>query len=266
MSNPRRDSLLYRGHRLALAECPLEAYWERPRGLLRWHRPARPDFDWPDSTLDRGYVADWAIEDGRLLLVALSSAFVRVPSPTRTAPMDSIYAAAARLESRFLGEQTTHVDRSSVAKMLGTLAVDGAPASSAAAKRPSPVTAAGRGELTLEDLIVRGEGPAADPRAGASVLLDMLERVHPAHTVGHLTATELIDLPRHADPRLKACSVHDLFPSEPLPVVAAWVSGTLHGSPAARARPCMALTIRNGRLKSEHVFTDDAAEARYGEA
>lgn len=60
-----RDALSVDGTAYRLSTSPIESYF-------RQHPERRPNFETPDSSVWRGYVAEWAIDDGQLYLVGLT--------------------------------------------------------------------------------------------------------------------------------------------------------------------------------------------------
>src|SRR6478735_379525 len=65
MTTQVRDALSADGAAYRLAISPLESFF-------RQHPERRPAFEAPDSSVWRGYVAEWAIDDGQLYLVRLT--------------------------------------------------------------------------------------------------------------------------------------------------------------------------------------------------
>jgi hypothetical protein len=85
-----RDALSADGTAYRLAISPIESFF-------RQHPERRPAFEAPDSSVWRGYVAEWAIEDGRLYLVRLT-AWLRdesTASSLREVGLESIFPGGA---------------------------------------------------------------------------------------------------------------------------------------------------------------------------
>jgi hypothetical protein len=77
------DTLTVGGQTYRLETLPLEAYFDL-------HPERRPPFEAPDSSVWRGYVAEWAIQDGNLYVVKVSGWVTEASAPVEVG-LESVF-------------------------------------------------------------------------------------------------------------------------------------------------------------------------------